>query len=756
MATLILDSLEAKSERAGVCALAVMSKAPRAGKVKTRLAPALGFDGSAAINICFLRDTTMNIAQVSEPAKAAGIVCYTPVGDEMAFDGLLPESFVLIPQRGDAFGERLLAAAEDILACGYGAVCLIDSDSPTLPTGALQQAVEELAKPGDRVVLGGSDDGGYYLIGLKRAHKEPFERITWSTASVYAETVERVRDAGIELVELPIWYDVDDAETLKVLEEELLNGKRPAFATVDGYAAESTREFLQKRHESKKSALLSVVDQAEYLGEAGYRNEAESLRKAAGRQRLVGGSHLLRDGRPWMTNVMLCLVGMGLLMLTREYVWEYGGFGHYRIGGSGCSGLSVWLYLAAIVVVWTQPVNRVTFGIIVGFAVALRAAMLFVDPFMSSDIYRYVWDGIAQHAGVNPYRYVPGDLVLTYLRAPNQDIFDNINRRDYAHTIYPPVAQMVYWLVTFLSPTLTAMKTAMVGFECIAAGAMLALLRRMGRRREEILLYAWCPLVVWEISGSGHVDAAVFAFILLALVFRYREQPWLTGLFFGLAVFSKFYPLVLFPALYKRGDWKMPAVVAAVGAVGYAVYSSVGMKVFGFLLGYSKEEGIDSGARFFLLDWVHSLRGFANAPVGAYMVFCVAVLGGISVWAWRYATVESFVGATEVQTQIRCGNDKVRVAAPAFLRAAMLLAFAMMLLFSPHYPWYIVWLVPFLLLVPNLPLLVYVLAFFYLFTTALADPGPKMFLLNRILYGSVAVSMLGWWVWMKGLRKMVL
>jgi alpha-1,6-mannosyltransferase len=79
--------------------------------------------------------------------------------------------------------------------------------------------------------------------------------------------------------------------------------------------------------------------------------------------------------------------------------------------------------------------------------------------------------------------------------------------------------------------------------------------------------------------------------------------------------------------------------------------------------------------------------------------------------------------------------------APAFLRAAMMLAFAMMLLFSPHYPWYIVWLVPFFVLVPNLPLLVYVLAFFYLFTTALADPGPKMFLLNEILYGSVAAAM---------------
>jgi rSAM/selenodomain-associated transferase 1 len=269
----ILDPLEARGGRAGVCALAVMAKAPRAGKVKTRLAPALGFEGSAAINVCFLRDTTRNIAEVGDhpehddeavmvgaPAKtqipfgndkpkgrAAGLVCYTPVGDEPAFDGLLPEGFALIAQRGDAFGERLLAAAQDILACGFGAVCLIDSDSPTLPQQALVQAVEELLRPGDRVVLGGSDDGGYYLIGMKRAHPEPFERISWSTGSVYAETVERVRAAGLELVELPVWYDVDDAATLAVLEAELLEGRRPAFAAMDGYRAQATQAFLAER-----------------------------------------------------------------------------------------------------------------------------------------------------------------------------------------------------------------------------------------------------------------------------------------------------------------------------------------------------------------------------------------------------------------------------------------------------------------------------------------------------------------------------
>lgn len=231
----------------GICALAVMAKAPRAGKVKTRLQPPLSAEEAAALNACFLRDTAENIAEVAREGKAQGIVCYTPAGHESAFDGLLPQGFAMITQRGDGFGERLLNAAEDILSCGFGAVCLIDSDSPTLPASALRKAVGELMRPGDRIVVGPSEDGGYYLIGMKRAESRVFERITWSTASVCAETMERVRQARLELVELPRWYDVDDAATLALLERELLTGQRPEFATVDGFDARWTRDFLAAR-----------------------------------------------------------------------------------------------------------------------------------------------------------------------------------------------------------------------------------------------------------------------------------------------------------------------------------------------------------------------------------------------------------------------------------------------------------------------------------------------------------------------------
>jgi hypothetical protein len=231
--------------RSSQCALAVMAKAPRAGKVKTRLCPPLTLDQAAALNIRFLKDTTENLAEVAARREATGMVCYTPAGDEVCFDDLLPEGFGLIPQRGDGFGERLLFAAEDILGCGFGAVCLIDSDSPTVPAAAYAKAVAELGRPGDRIVLGGSHDGGYYLIGLKHPHPEPFRNIHWSTSSVYAETVAAAQAAGIEVVDLPLWYDVDDGATLEILSAELLHGIRPPFAAIGGYPAPHSREFLK-------------------------------------------------------------------------------------------------------------------------------------------------------------------------------------------------------------------------------------------------------------------------------------------------------------------------------------------------------------------------------------------------------------------------------------------------------------------------------------------------------------------------------
>jgi uncharacterized protein len=218
-----------------------MAKAPRPGKVKTRLSPPLTPEQAAALNVCFIRDTADNLQQVTQASNSHGVIAYTPVGDEDAFDSLLPPSFQLIAQRGDGFGERLFYTCEDLFACGFSGVCLIDSDSPTMPQAALLHAVALLERPGDRVVLGGSDDGGYYLIGLKRVHPQLFERIDWSTERVLGQTLERAKEIGLKAELLQTWYDVDDAATLERLRRELL----AVHGEGAGFDACHSREYLQ-------------------------------------------------------------------------------------------------------------------------------------------------------------------------------------------------------------------------------------------------------------------------------------------------------------------------------------------------------------------------------------------------------------------------------------------------------------------------------------------------------------------------------
>src|SRR6266540_122326 len=149
----VLSPQASQAPSNGLCALAVMSKAPCAGMVKTRLVPPLTPEEAAALNVCFLRDMAANIAGVARSGEADGVAVYTPVGAESAYDGLLPEGFSLLAQRGASLGDRLFHAAEDLLAVGYGSLCLIDSDSPTLPGPLLRAAVAALKRPGDRVPL---------------------------------------------------------------------------------------------------------------------------------------------------------------------------------------------------------------------------------------------------------------------------------------------------------------------------------------------------------------------------------------------------------------------------------------------------------------------------------------------------------------------------------------------------------------------------------------------------------------------------
>jgi rSAM/selenodomain-associated transferase 1 len=207
-------------------AVAIMAKWPRAGEVKTRLCPPLALAEAAALYRCFLLD---KIDQVRALRGALPVIAYTPDDARGGFEALAPD-FTLMPQRGADLGARLLVTLTTLIERGHAGAIAVDSDTPTLPIGFLQQAVDLLADPAVDLVLGPTEDGGYYLIGMRVARPVLFEAIPWSTSRVLALTLERAERAGLKVVCLTPWSDVDTPDDLHRL-RALLRGRRDGAPT---------------------------------------------------------------------------------------------------------------------------------------------------------------------------------------------------------------------------------------------------------------------------------------------------------------------------------------------------------------------------------------------------------------------------------------------------------------------------------------------------------------------------------------------
>lgn len=386
-------------------------------------------------------------------------------------------------------------------------------------------------------------------------------------------------------------------------------------------------------------------------------------------------------------------------------------------------GIQIVIYVA---VAWLSLRSRdsrslLVLGLI--FAALFRLSILFSPPYLSDDIYRYIWDGRVQSAGTNPYRYIPADESLTQLR--DEKIYPNINRRDYAHTMYPPVAEAVFFSITRFSESVTWMKGAMVGFEAIAIWAIVQLLSSFGFARQRVLIYAWHPLAVWEFAGSGHLDALAIAFIALALLARRKQAGTLTGVLLACATCVKLFPAVLFPVLYRRGRWKMPLAFFATVLLAYLPYLSVGRRgVLGFLGGYASERGMVSGEQFFLLAWARNVLN-AHVPTSAYLVFAVAVLGILSLRLIRNQEHHDL----------------------GYLRSSLVIASVFIVLLSPHFSWYFAWLIPFLCFVPSLPIFYLTLASFLLYLTWLGDSPDRVLTLKALIFvpALIVLLLVNWW-----------
>jgi alpha-1,6-mannosyltransferase len=317
--------------------------------------------------------------------------------------------------------------------------------------------------------------------------------------------------------------------------------------------------------------------------------------------------------------------------------------------------------------------------IILAGAVAMRLALLFVEPYLSSDIYRYIWDGRVQAAGINPYRYVPNAPELAQLR--DAAIFPLINRASYAPTIYPPAAQAIFLALTRLGESVLVMKLGLLALEAAAMAAIIALLQRQRAPLTRVAAYAWHPLPVWEIAGNGHVEAAMIALLLAGLLLFVQGRTILAGVAATLGALIKPAALLALPVFWRPWDWRLPFGVAVTIVLAYLPYLSVGAGVLGFLPAYLQEEGFasGSGSGFKLLWLAEQVAGPLPRGGTLYIGLAALVLIGLAL----------AVGFRSDRSE------------EATMRSLVWLLTAFLVLSSPHYPWYFLVLVPFLALAPS-------------------------------------------------------
>lgn len=313
--------------------------------------------------------------------------------------------------------------------------------------------------------------------------------------------------------------------------------------------------------------------------------------------------------------------------------------------------------------------------LIVGLAVVLRFGLILLDPLLSTDIFRYVWDGKVQASGINPYRFVPADPALAWLR--DGAIYPNINRADYATTIYPPVAQAFFFLVTRFGENVTVMRAGLIACEIVTVVMIVLLLRRIEQPVTRVVAYLWHPLPMWEIANSGHVDALMVALLMVGVWLAVCGYPMRGAIAIVLGALAKPFAVLALPALWRIWDWRMPLLAAAVVTICYLPYLSVGAGVFGFLTtGYLSEETLHSGDSI----W----------PMMIWRIGFGARWGDIAVYHLAAASMLATLALLAASRQPRSPQT--------MLTDINRLLLAFLLLLSPNYPWYFLAIVPFVAL----------------------------------------------------------
>lgn len=309
--------------------------------------------------------------------------------------------------------------------------------------------------------------------------------------------------------------------------------------------------------------------------------------------------------------------------------------------------------------------------IVIGLVLATlwHVAFLAIPTGSDDDVHRYVWDGRLQRLGYNPYIVVPGDPAFAALHTPETQTLNNPD----LPSIYPPGAQLFFRMITAIHESAFAMRVAFAICNLGVVLVLLDVLRRTGQGAQWILAYAWHPLLATEVAGSGHIDILGVLLLLASFAAVMRRWRAIAATAFALAVAVKFLPLVLLPLYWRRVRIRDALLAAIVFVILYVPFLNHGRIPTGSLGTYI--QGFGFNAPVFA-----ALRRVATPQV----VVGLAVLAGLLIAIWlrtRFQTWSADAFSWPMAASLIC--------APVV------------------FPWYLLWLLPFVRSVSTLPLIIW-------------------------------------------------
>jgi hypothetical protein len=346
--------------------------------------------------------------------------------------------------------------------------------------------------------------------------------------------------------------------------------------------------------------------------------------------------------------------------------------------------------------------------IVIGFVLAAlwRLAFLQVPPGSDDDIHRYVWDGRVQRLGYDPYLVVPSDPALAALHTPETRTLNNPD----LPSPYPAGAELFFRAVTAIHESVFALKVAFVVCDFAIVLVLLDILGRSGQAAHWVLAYAWNPLLATEVAGSGHID--IVGTLLLLVSFAALSRRWraVAAVAFGLAVAVKFLPIVLLPLYWRRVRMRDAALAAVAVGLLYVPFFNHGRIPIGSLGTYVQS--------FRFNDPVFTTLERMAEP---QLVVGLAVLVGFLTAIW------------------------MRIKAPALSADAFAWPMAASLLCAPVvYPWYLLWLLPFLRSASTVPIIIWTVSiiptYYVWHLRALGRPWLVPGWIMLLEYGSVAAA----------------